>query len=197
MIIRCAHCQGTMRLDEKSLPDRPKVKVRCPHCRGVGYIEHKVSQPTPTESYIAERPAPTKSSPAERPTPKSSRSKFQLPKQVADEPGMEYDLSIPDDAFEEFRFPAEQNGNGRSRNGIKNGAPVGLKTVILVIASLITVVFFALLVNIILPGPGGVKGTIPAVQPEEQQTSAKDSRDVLPGIESRPAPLRQLDRQNR
>jgi predicted Zn finger-like uncharacterized protein len=186
MIIRCAHCQGTMRIDEKSLPDRPKVKVRCPHCNGIGYVEPKVPRPTPTVS-----------SPAERPTPKSPQSKFPLPQQVADEPGMEYDLSIPEDAFEEFRFPAEQNGNGRLRNGIRNGATVGLKTIILVIASLITVAFFALLVNIILPGPGGVKGAVPSVQSEEEQTSAKNSRDILQGIDSRPAPLREPDRQHR
>lgn len=186
MIIRCAHCQGTMRLDEKTLPDTPKVKVRCPHCRGIGYIEPKFPRSTPV--------AP---SPAERPTPKSFRPKFELPQPTPDEPGMEYDLSIPADAFKEFRFPAEQDSNGRSRNGIKNGTTIGLKTVILVIASLITVVFFALLVNVILPGPGGVKGAIRTVQPEEEQTSAKNIQDVSPGIDSRPAPLRRQDRQNR
>ncbi len=186
MIVRCAHCQGTMRLDEKSLPDRPKVNVRCPHCHGIVYVEPKVPRLKPAVSSLAERP-----------TPKSSQSKFQLPKRVADESGMEYDISIPEDAFEEFRFPAEQNGNGRLPNGIRNGATIKLKTVILVIASLITVMLFALLVNIILPGPGGVKGGMPAVQPEEEQTSPKNSRDVLPGIDSRPAPLRQQGRQNR
>jgi len=175
-----------MRLDEKSLPDRPKVKVRCPHCRGIGYIEPGFPRPTPA--------AP---SPAKRPTPKSSQPKFELPQQAANEPGMEYDLSIPADAFKEFRFPAEQDSDGRSRNGIRNGASIGLKTVILVIASLITVVFFALLVNVILPGPGGGKGAIRAVQPEEEQTSTKNIQDVSPGIDSRPAPLRQQDRRNR
>jgi predicted Zn finger-like uncharacterized protein len=186
MIIRCAHCQGTMRLDEKSLPDRPKVKVRCPHCSGLGYIEPKFPRPAP-----AEKP------PAEQPATKSFQPEFQLPQQGADDPGMEYDISVPEDPLDDFRFPAEQNGNGRFRNGIRNGAAIGLKTVILVIASLITVAFFALLVNIILPGPGGVKGAIPAGQPEEEQTSAINSREVLPGIDSRPAPLRQLDKQSR
>ena len=185
MIIRCAHCQGTMRLDEKSLPDRDKVKVRCPHCSGIGYIEPKFP-----------RSIPAVSSPAEKPTPKSFQPKFELPQRPADEPGMEYDLSIPPDAFKEFRFPAEQESNGRFRNGIRNGATIGSKTVILVIASLITVVFFALLVNVILPGPGGGKGAIRAVHPEEQ-TSTKDIQDVSPEIDSRPAPLRQQDRQNR
>ena len=150
MIIRCAHCQGTMRVDEKgSLPDRPKVKVRCPHCRGIGYIEHKF--PSPTQAV---------SSPAEGPTTKSNQTKFQLPQQVTDETELEYDISIPADAFKDFRFPAEQDSNGRSRNGTGNGATIGLKTVILVVASLITIVFFALLVNVILPGPSGVKGCL-------------------------------------
>ena len=186
MIIRCAHCQGTMRLDEKSLPDRPKVKVRCPHCSGLGYIEPKFPSLAPAEKPLAEQRAT-----------KSFQPEFQLPQQGADDPGMEYDISIPEDAFDEFRFPAEQNGNGRFRNGIRNRATIGLKTVILMIASLVTVAFFALLVNIILPGPGGGKGAIPAVQPEEEQTSAKYGRDVSPGTDSRPAPLRQLDKQNR
>ena len=186
MIIRCAHCQGTMRLDEKSLPDRPKVKVRCPHCSGLGYIEPKFPRPAPAEKPSAEQLAT-----------KSFQPELQLPQQGAGDRGMEYDLSIPEDAFEEFRFPAEQNGNGRFRNGIRNGPTIRSKTVILVIASLITVAFFALLVNIILPGPGGVKGAMPSVQPDEEQTSVKNSRDVLPGVDSRPAPLRQLDKQNR
>jgi predicted Zn finger-like uncharacterized protein len=186
MIIRCAHCQGTMRVDEKDLPDRPKVKVRCPHCRGIGYIEHKFPRPTQAAS-----------SPAEGPTTKSNRAKFQLPQQVTDKTEIEYDISIPADAFKEFRFPAEQDSNGRSRNGIGNGATIGLKTVILVVASLITVVFFALLVNMILPGPAGVKGAIRAVQPEEEQMSAESTRDISPGIDSRPAPLRQKNRPNR
>ncbi len=186
MIVRCAHCQGTMRLDEKSLHDRPKVKVRCPHCQGIGYIEPKFSRPTPAVS-----------SPAERPTSKSFQPKSQLPQQVADEPEMEYDISIPADAFKEFRFPAEEDSNGSLRNEIRNGATIGLKTVILVIASVITVVFFALLVNVILPGPAGVKGAVRTVQPDEEQTSAKNIRDVSPGIDSLPAPLRRQDRQTR
>ncbi len=194
MIIRCAHCQGTMRLDENALPDRPRVRVRCPHCRGIGYIERRFSQPTPAVSSHAERPAG-----------KSDQAKFQLPKQVTDEPEVEYDLSIPEDAFKEFRFPAEQDSDGRSRNGIRNGtrngirnrATIGLKTVIVVVASLITIAFFALLVNIILPGPSGVKGAVRAVQPEEEQTSAESSQNISPGIDSRTAPLRRQDRPNR
>ena len=180
MVIRCAHCQGTMRLDEKNLPDKPKVKVRCPHCRGIGYIEN-TSAPNPLPSLSDEQPV-------SQPYP----SKFELREPLTDKLEMEYDVSMPHDAFNEFRFPAEQD---RHRNSRKTA--IGLKTIILAVASLVVIIFFALLVNIILPGPSGITGVPGAVQSQEEQTLTKTGGDIAPAKGSVPTSPRQKDKPNR
>jgi len=169
-----------MRLDEKNLPDKPKVKVRCPHCRGIGYIEN-TSAPNPLPSLSDEQPV-------SQPYP----SKFELREPLTDKLEMEYDVSMPHDAFNEFRFPAEQD---RHRNSRKTA--IGLKTIILAVASLVVVIFFALLVNIILPGPSGITGVPGAVQSQEEQTLTKTGGDIAPAKGSVPTSPRQKDKPNR
>jgi len=169
-----------MRLDEKNLPDKPKVKIRCPHCRGIGYIEN-TSAPNPLPSLSDEQPVRQPHQP-----------KIELRESLTDKLEMEYDVSLPHDAFQEFRFPAEQDRQGNSRK-----TTIGLKTIILAVASLVVIIFFALLVNIILPGPSGIKGASRAVQSQEEQTLRKSDGDIPPVKGSVPASPRQKDRPNR
>lgn len=180
MLIRCAHCQGKMRLDEKNIPDKPKVKVRCPHCSGIGYIEN-TSAPNPVPSSFDEQPVS-----------QPDQSKFELREPLTDKPEMGYDVSLPHDAFKDFQFPAEQD---RQNNSPKSA--IGLKTIVLAVASLAVIIFFALLVNIILPGPAGIKGVLPAVQSQEKQTLMKSGGDTAPVKGSVPASPRQKDKPNR
>jgi len=180
MVIRCAHCQGTMRLDEKNLPDKPKVRVRCPHCRGIGYIENTSAQNPPLSLFD------------EQPVSQPHQSKFELREPLTDKLEMEYDVSLPHDAFNEFRFPAEQD---RQRNSRKT--TIGLKTIVLAVASLVVIIFFALLVNIILPGPSGIKGVSKEVQSQEEHTLRKSDGDIPPVKGSVPASPRQKDKPNR
>lgn len=180
MVIRCAHCQGTMRLDEKNIPDKPKVKVRCPHCRGIGYIENTLA-PNPPPSLLDEQPVS-----------QPDQSKFELREPLTDKSEMEYDVSLPHDAFKDFRFPAEQDRQNNSRK-----TAIGLKTIVLAVASLVVIIFFALLVNIILPGPAGIKGVSGAVQSQEEQTLMKSGGDTAPVKGSVPASPRPKDKPNR
>jgi len=105
---------------------------------------------------------------------------------------MEYDVSMPHDAFNEFRFPSEQDRQGSSRK-----TAIGLKTIILAVASLVVIIFFALLVNIILPGPSGIKGVSKEVQSQEEQTLTKTGGDIAPAKGSVPTSPRQKDKPNR
>lgn len=180
MLIRCAHCQGMMRLDEKNIPDKPKVKVRCPHCSGIGYIEN-TSAPNPVPSSFDEQPVS-----------QPDQSKFELREPLTDKPEMEYDVSMPHDAFKDFRFPAEQDRQNNSRK-----TAIGSRTIVLAVASLVVIILFALLVNIILPGPAGFKGVSGAVQSQEDQTLTKGGGDTAPPKGSVPAPPRQKDKPNR
>ena len=181
MLIRCAHCQGKMRLDEKNIPDKPKVKVRCPHCSGIGYIEN-TSAPNPVPSSFDEQPVS-----------QPDQSKFELREPLTDKPEMEYDVSMPHDAFKDFRFPAEQE----VAKITPTGTAIGSKTIVLAVASLVVIIFFALLVNIILPGPAGIKGVSGAVQSQEEQTLMKSGGDTAPVKGSVPASPRQKDKPNR
>ncbi len=185
MVIRCAHCQGTMRLDAKNIPDKPKVKVRCPHCHGIGYIEN-TSAPNPPPSLLDEQPVS-----------QPDQSKFELRELLSDKPEMEYDVSLPHDAFKDFRFPAEQDRQNNSPKTAMGWPAIGSKTIILAVASLVVIILFALLVNIILPGPSGFKGVSGAVQSQEEQTLMKSGGDTAPVKGSAPASPRQKDKPNR
>ncbi len=185
MLIRCTHCQGSMRLDNKDLGDKPRIKIRCPHCQGVGYIENR-SAPKPIPNPIPE-PIPQASPPEEPPLIQPYTSKLELPGSLSDKPEMKYDASLPEDAFNGFRFPAEQEDR---RNNSRN-TYTGRKIIILAVASLVVVLFFALLVNIILPGPVGIKGVSGTLEPEEEQTITKAGGGIEPLKGSVPAPPRQ------
>jgi len=179
MVVRCSHCQGMMRLDEKSLPATPRVKIRCPHCQGVGYIEHPPEKKPPKE-------AP----PVLQPDEQAQGSHPQPKEHIVISPEAKYDVSMPHDAFKDFRFPAEQDlaeqvADARSRKPVSKR----LKILLWVIASVGVVALFALIVNIVLPGPSGSTGAMPEVQQEEQKASPKTGRgnpSMPSGQDSRP-----------
>lgn len=166
MIVRCAHCNGQMKLDEASLPDKPRFKVKCPLCQGIGYVER---QPVDT--------SPVEDDPAVKAAADAYDTTAEFRKSELAAAAKSYDPSLPADAFRDFHFPAEMEDDGQPRAPIRTG----LKIVLWAIASLAVIAFFALLVNVVLPGPGGGGGILRAVQPK-QDTAPHDAgaRPTLP-----------------
>ncbi len=159
MIVRCALCKGQMKLDEANLPDRPRIKVRCPHCQGIGYVE----RPRSDISVSGSDPSVQAASDAFGTTAEFRRR----------EVGFEADShepTVPADAFKEFHFPAET----RDEPQVHEPRSRGLKILLWAVISLAVVAFFALIVNIILPGPSGGQGMLRAVQPHESVPRSLD-----------------------
>jgi hypothetical protein len=83
--------------------------------------------------------------------------------------------TIPDDAFENFRFPAETDERKPERKRMSRAKRVLLWVAI----SLAVVAFFALLVNVMLPGPTGRKpfvGAVPEPVRAEKPLTSPTSR---------------------
>jgi predicted Zn finger-like uncharacterized protein len=131
MILECPNCTKKMKLDESAFPPGERIKIRCPHCSQISSVMDGVIRtdgPEPAPTQIEEIPTELQETSASCPE----------------------DPVFPRDAFKDFRFPAEQKGetvNGRSRTfkGILPWFAIGIGIIL----------FFALLVNIILPGPYG------------------------------------------
>ncbi|MDQ7781884.1 MAG: zinc-ribbon domain-containing protein [Desulfomonilaceae bacterium] len=144
MVIRCSHCKSMMRLDEAGIPAGGGVKVRCPKCRELDYVEDPSlsknrAKTSPTASKVGLQTSKNRE-PSSRPAPGTDASRESEP-------------SIPEDAFQGFRFPAEREQNSFSASPRSTWARV----VIWVGVSLAVVAFFALLVNVILSGPAGTR----------------------------------------
>ena len=133
MIVECPHCKQLLQTAQASLPDIPDLNVRCPLCSGEG----KLSGVTSTKD------AP---SVVEGIRKNQTRQAEDVMKAGQTFPS---DLTIPEDAFNHFRFPAETEA---SRERVPRlGA--SFRKPLFVLASILVVIFFTALVNIILPGP--------------------------------------------
>ena len=151
MIITCTRCGGLMRIDEGGLPKGRSVKVRCPHCNAIGPIRGAVS---PGGLVAGSSDSPSR-----------SRDRPSVAPQAARPAGRE--LSFPSEVASAFRFPAEQ----ASRSPEKRMFSLGWRMLFWAVGSLLLVGFFALLVNIILPGPYG--GGSDAGLPSQDGTSER------------------------
>lgn len=131
MIVQCSTCQKKMRVDQGRIPPGEKVKLRCPHCGTV--------QPYDENSGITTEDKPIVRSEPERDT---------IYAQPAD------DLTIPSDAFHEFRFPSERrNEKSSAKQTSSKSSGRWTSPAFWIAASLGIIILFALIVNIILPGP--------------------------------------------
>jgi predicted Zn finger-like uncharacterized protein len=133
MIITCPHCEGKMRVDEGRLTSGERTKIRCPHCKQITSVGDQTKQAGRSGS-----PGPSFDAAEDR--KKASRSK-----------AMDHEPSFPKDAFQDFRSTAEKGLSAASKKPKRSG----LKIMIWTVVSLAIVAFFALLVNLILPGPTG------------------------------------------
>jgi len=134
MIVKCTQCGEKMRVDDKSVPPGKKVKLRCPHCQAVGVTW----LPTPEEDAGVAPLASVVDETKRIPSPAAA-----APKET------ERELHPPADAFNNFRFPSEEEDRGPHRPAMS----WKLRLVLWIAASVGVILFFALLVNLVLPGP--------------------------------------------
>jgi predicted Zn finger-like uncharacterized protein len=144
MVVKCSHCFGLMRVDDSRIPEAKPVKVRCPHCQGIGTVGPPAKQHEETLSVSEPLIAPP-----EPPQP-----------QVDKKPQPEYRQELFD-PLDDIRFPSDSalpEAPTRSRRKWLTVAVWG-------VASLAVIGFFALLVNLVLPGPRPSVRSTEQVQP--------------------------------
>lgn len=137
MIVQCPHCDEFLRLD-KTGPLQPRsLEVKCPKCFGEGFFlsRTKTSRETCEDCAVE-----TKLESSNRKEPKSIESESS-------------DFTIPEDAFNSFRFPAEEKSVQNHREGMDRKR----RLTIFVGASILVVAIFAAVVNLVLPGPSPYK----------------------------------------
>lgn len=133
MIVECPYCKQFLQTGETCLSETRDLRVRCPLCSGEGTLAgmNQNSDLPPVNQKIGKD--------------RSSQAGDEV-KSVHTLPS---DLTIPEDAFNHFRFPAETETSrtGSPRFGKSFTKPM------FALLSILVVIFFAALVNIILPGP--------------------------------------------
>lgn len=147
MVIKCMHCKGLMRIEENRIPAGGGVKVRCPHCSELGYVPARdVEAARETKPVPGDHPASGEALPGAG----------TLHQTLASEPvkrASGAEPFLPEDAFHDFRFPAER----QMQESVRSPLSRGKKILVWAAVSLVVVAFFALLVNLVLPGPSGRK----------------------------------------
>jgi predicted Zn finger-like uncharacterized protein len=143
MIVNCTRCKEKMRVDESRIPPGEKVKIRCPMCGEVqpykGQSEHLSAAVEPsirTDSSVSPR--------LSSPDKVEENTSIKTPEE----------FTIPADAFQDFRFPAERGAAGMTRKQTPKSRK-GFQAFAFVLISLGVIAVFALIVNMILPGPAG------------------------------------------
>ncbi len=160
IIEKCSHCQGLMKIDETKLPEGKDGMVRCPQCREILWIdeESRSLRPMSSESGSQAEPLETNGSDA----PQDGEQEFASYTVPADH---DTEDSLPEDSSDDFLFPAEL-GPGPSQ---KKATSLRFKVALWSIISVAVIAFFALLVNLVLPGPPE-SGKVPVVHRTEEAT---------------------------
>ena len=144
MVVRCFSCNTLLKVDEKKIGSGPETRIRCPKCEAEGLLDPNSAQ---QESETVSSPLKGQNSETD-----SGDSPKNRERHAADSsnplPGNENEITIPEDAFRDFRFPAEDEPSSYQ----KPNQRFGPRLIAFVIASILTVVIFAALVNVILPG---------------------------------------------
>jgi predicted Zn finger-like uncharacterized protein len=135
MILKCTHCEGMMKVDEAKVPPNRKFKVRCPHCQNVDVVSRESL--TPQASPVGPLATPTAQQQPLVPPPEPARDSGPS-------------LAVPQ-SQQDIHFPADQQDEPPARKLMSRKA----KLICWAVGSLLWVALFALLVNLILPGPYG------------------------------------------
>jgi hypothetical protein len=144
MILKCAYCSGQMRVDESRIPQGKRVRIRCPHCDGIGLT----SLDPPSGDSVGAVPAAAELKDRGALSPLSGQEERGSSRVPGKGPEVS-EPAVPAYAFNGFRFPSEvETGRPAKRSWgprTRIAAWVG--------ASLGIVLVFALIVNLVLPGP--------------------------------------------
>ncbi len=127
MILKCSHCGGMMKVDEAKVPPNRKFKVRCPHCQNVDVVS-------------GESPGRQGSSVGPLATPTAQQQPLAPPPAPA-----------PPESQRDIHFPADGQDERPERKVMSRKT----RLICWAVGSLFWVALFALLVNLILPGPYG------------------------------------------
>ncbi|MEW6348312.1 MAG: MJ0042-type zinc finger domain-containing protein [Thermodesulfobacteriota bacterium] len=145
MVVKCSHCFGLMRVDDARIPAEKTVRVRCPHCRGIGTVG-------PLEpAALAQEDGPDIPGSVET-APTAGEKEL-----ATDRPQVLFD------PLDDIRFPEEP----RPAMSVAKSEGRWLTFAIWAGISLAVVGIFALLVNLVLPGPGKSKPTTEHIEPRE------------------------------
>jgi predicted Zn finger-like uncharacterized protein len=178
MVVRCFRCKGLLRVDESNLPSDRRAKIRCPHCKGIGLMPDIPVGSPGAQGGSADIPAHegTEDYPA------------LLPPEQPLPPQDWKEAAIPQDAFKTFRYPGERENREPPKQPVRRGWPLW----VWILVSVAIVGAFALLVNVILPGPAGVRPVVHTVPPEQAGPPAVTEENIgvrsdraLPGIQDR------------
>lgn len=165
IIRKCSHCQELMKIDETKLPEGKDGLVRCPHCREILRIdeESRALRPLSSESRTQEESLDAE----ESVVPEDDEQEF-----TSDDVPPDHDTvaSVADKSSDDFLFPAEVGPDPlkEKKRSLK------FKLVLWAIISVAVIGFFALLVNLILPGPPE-PGKVPVVH---------SKKEMAPGVVS-------------
>lgn len=132
MIVECPHCHELLRTGNVNLSPGQELSAKCPRCAGEGLLTGCAAQTV---------------------CPDHNPDLTVAPKQRLDHDGKSLvshssDFTLPEDAFNHFRFPAETESQRSGASTKRN-----LRMFIFAGVSVLVVVLFAALVNVVLPGP--------------------------------------------
>ena len=145
MVIKCSDCKTLLRLDAKKMTEGSNSSVRCPKCGAEGLLEMSTIEYDGSAGLLSDHQQVLPTSADNGVT----NIKPAGPSAVNLLSGNPHEMTMPEDAFREFRFPVE--GDSPSDRGpIWSFRP---RMIVLGAVSILVIAVFATLVNIILPGP--------------------------------------------
>lgn len=145
-----------MRINENALPEGRSVKVRCPLCNEIGPLQDAASASGPAEGGGGSATRPHDQTTSESGATPSDGGAKGSPSRITGD----------------FRFPAEHGPVSAPKRMFSRK----VKMLLWIIGSLLVVGFFALLVNIILPGPYGGGSDTGLPSSEESSTRPEKPR---------------------
>lgn len=151
MVAKCFNCEALLRVKEEQVPENGGGRIRCPKCGSEGSIRKSGNGNDPSVSFPNAVAPSTSQTFVENLEP--TEEVQRLPKGSTQVKAGE--LTLPEDAFRGFRFPAEIDE-------MVNKAPswsFRAKLITFLAVSVFVLMLFAALVNIILPGmpPKGIE----------------------------------------
>ena len=152
MVVKCFYCESLLHVDENRIPGDQDVRVRCPKCGKEGLIQ---KEENPLGSITDDCTVIEPGGPSLTEKIPMIEKKMDQSSSKRSASGKAGELTLPEDAFNNFRFPAETGAPNQKKSFWSSRSTL----IAFVAVSVLVVIFFAALVNIILPGlpPAGVE----------------------------------------